>query len=178
MVAPHAVSPPLKSTMRRGITGMMIPSASMSMTTVTKMKAKAARPGCTASGALISLRFDRLGGAQCSEGGVVRGVNPVYVGRGHAQVAKLPVLQAVDPPVDRKRLSARPGLLHNRGLADVASLLDDIQLAEAIDLRGNGGDRREQWLMLLRDVLHVTQPVVDESEPVAVQRGAHTAASI
>lgn len=42
--APDAVSPPRNSTISRGSTGMMIPSASMSMATVMKMNAKAARP--------------------------------------------------------------------------------------------------------------------------------------
>ena len=81
------------------------------------------------------LRLDRLPGTQRGERGVIRGVDPVHVGGRHAQVAQLPVLQAVDPSVDRKRLAARPGLLDDRGLADVTRLLDDVQLAEAIDLR-------------------------------------------
>src|SRR6267154_6330047 len=45
MRAPSAASPPTKSTTSFGSTGMMMPIASMSSSTVTNMKAKAARRG-------------------------------------------------------------------------------------------------------------------------------------
>ena len=44
-----------------------------------------------------------------------------------------PLLQAVEPAVHDQLLAARPGVAHDRGLADVARLLDDVELAERVD---------------------------------------------
>src|SRR5215470_17917124 len=54
MRAPSAASPPTKSTTSFGSTGMMMPIASMSSSTVTNTKAKAARRGAREAGFFIS----------------------------------------------------------------------------------------------------------------------------
>jgi hypothetical protein len=51
---------------------------------------------------------------------------------GQAQVAQSTICQTVDPAMHCQTLSALPGTLDNRGLADVCDLLDYIEFAQAL----------------------------------------------
>ena len=48
------------------------------------------------------------------------------------EIAQQAVVQRVDPGVDGERLAARPGVLHDRRLADVERLFQDVQFAQPI----------------------------------------------
>src|SRR5438309_12096468 len=56
-------------------------------------------------------------------------------GDAHAEMAEQPVLEPVNPAVDRERLAALPGVADDRRLTNVAHLLDHVQFAEDIDAR-------------------------------------------
>ena len=49
-----------------------------------------------------------------------------------AEIAHQAVVQAVDPAVHGDDLAASPGILDHRCAANVAHLLDDVELAETI----------------------------------------------
>ena len=57
------------------------------------------------------------------------------------------------------------------------SLLDDVQLAEAIHTVGPV-ETVELRMLQVRDVLHVAEPVVDEPPPDPVQGRLHAAAAV
>jgi len=73
-------------------------------------------------------------------------------------------------------LSARPGVVQDRRLADVAHLLHDIELAQAPQALLRVA--MQQRMVLLLHVLHVAQPVVDEPHPRIIKRRAHPAAPV
>ena len=75
-------------------------------------------------------------------------------------------------------LPAGPRVLYGGGDADVAHLLADIQLAEPPHLFVVIAQGVELVAVLLVDVLNVTQPVVDESTPFAVEGRRDAAASV
>ena len=54
----------------------------------------------------------------------------VRIRHGRSQVAHQAVLQSVDPSVDRESLSTIPCVPHDRGLAYVGNLFDDVELAK------------------------------------------------
>jgi TRAP-type C4-dicarboxylate transport system substrate-binding protein len=118
------------------------------------------RRSATARSSLAALR---------AEGRPVRRRGLVARGDGGVEVAQQAVLEAVDPAVHVQLLAARPGVLHDGGLAHVRHLLDDVQLAQAVLRAGP---------VLVAHVLHVPQPVVDQAVALVVQRGAHPAAAV
>ena len=94
-----------------------------------------------------------------------------------AEVLEQAVFQAVNPAVDLQRLAPCPGVLHNRRVANVARLLDDVELAEQIELLGVRA-RLDGPLVLLLDVDDVAQPVVNQSEAAAVEGRLDAAAAV
>jgi len=84
----------------------------------------------------------------------------------------------VDPSVKRERLSSSPRVAHDRCLTDVDDLLDDVQFAEPIVPLGLAAALIEVRLMGALYFLHVTEPVVDESQLVVAQRRQHAAAAV
>src|SRR5437660_10229352 len=71
------------------------------------------------------------------------------------QVAHQAVLQSVDPTVDDELLSAIPPVTHERGLAYIGNLLDDIELAQQIDASSSVTDSRHPDVVLGMHVLDV-----------------------
>ena len=95
-----------------------------------------------------------------------------------AEVSNEAVAERIDPAVDRQRLPAAPRIADDGCLADVASLLDDVQLAESIEARrgiGFGVDGRSVTVL---NVLHVAQPVVDQPERIAAVGRLDPAAAV
>ena len=77
-----------------------------------------------------------------------------------------------------QRLSARPGVLHDRCRAHVHRLLQHVQLAQPVDRRWGIGRPIEKVRVLVTHILHVAQPVVDEPELLPLEGGAHAAAAV
>ena len=80
--------------------------------------------------------------------------------------------------MDGELLAAGPDVPHDRRLADVDHLLDDVELAEASVARRLVGERRQVLDAAVHDVLHVAQPVVDQPELLVAQGGEHAAAAV
>src|SRR3954447_20718573 len=99
------------------------------------------------------------------------------VRRIEAEIGEAAVLQTVNPPVDVDDLVAGPGILNHRRLADMSRLLEDVELAQAIDARGHV-EPLEGRILGIGDVLHVAQPVVDQPELDVVERRLHAAAAV
>ena len=78
----------------------------------------------------------------------------------------------------RDVLAACPGVLDDRGLADVGDLFDDVEFAETVVLGGFTGQGINTTLVFFADVLDVAQPVVGEAHAFAAQHGAHAAAAV
>ena len=77
-----------------------------------------------------------------------------------------------------QRLAPCPSLPHDRRLANVHHLLDDIQLAQAVVALALGFQRGKLRLVLPAYVLDVAQPVVNQPQPIVAQRGEHPAAAV
>jgi len=86
-------------------------------------------------------------------------------------------VQTVNPGVNGQPVSPPPRILDDGRLTDVQRLLYDVQLAEAVrcGLRRDGGKNR---VMTVSNVLDVPQPVIDQSEPVAVERRVYASAPV
>ncbi|MEY2599387.1 MAG: hypothetical protein RLZZ142_1646, partial [Verrucomicrobiota bacterium] len=54
-----------------------------------------------------------------------------------------------------------PGILHDGGFAYMQDLFDDVEFREVVRLGLLGGETFEELRVLLADVLHMAQPVVD-----------------
>ena len=78
-------------------------------------------------------------------------------------------LESVIQACTLRGLAARPGVLHDGGFADVARLFDDVQFAQTIETRLLG-EPHERRAVQARHVLHVTQPVINQTERRAVER--------
>ena len=100
------------------------------------------------------------------------------VGNVGAEIAEEPVLKAIDPAVDGQRLAAGPGVPHDRGLADVGHLFDDVEFAEPIGTCGIVGKIQETTLVFLAHILDMAEPVVGEADSFAAEHGADAAAAI
>jgi hypothetical protein len=59
-----------------------------------------------------------------------------------AQVFQQAVVQAVDPAVHHHTLATLPGVGHHRGVADVARLLQHVQLHQRVDTQASGRPAR------------------------------------
>src|SRR4030095_6058865 len=95
----------------------------------------------------------------------------------HVEVAEQAVADVVDPAVHGELLAAAPGVAHDGGVADVADLLDHVELAEPREALAFG-ERLELRAMLGAYVLDVAQPVVDEAELVVAQCRLDAAAAV
>jgi len=94
-----------------------------------------------------------------------------------SKLAQAAIAEAVDPSVHCDRRSARPRVLDDSRLADVARLLDDVQLAQTID-GAFPGKRDEFGVVTTLHIFDVTEPVVDESKPRIVERRTDASTSI
>ena len=88
---------------------------------------------------------------------------------GVARVDRLCELNVVEQGVHVDDLSALPGVLDDGRLADVARLLDHVQLAQPVDAHVPL-ETVERGVLRVGHVLDVPQPVVDQSELDAVER--------
>lgn len=95
----------------------------------------------------------------------------------HSQVVQEAIAQAVDPAMDLHLLPARPRVLDDRGVADIIGLLDDVKLAEGVQLRG-AEDALHGHDMLMMDIANVTQPIIDEAQLAALQGSLDAATTI
>lgn len=77
----------------------------------------------------------------------------------------------------RQHLATRPGILYQRGAANIGHLFNDIQFAQAIEPLIFRGDFKD-GLMFIADILHMPQPVVDQPQPPFLEHGAHPATAI
>jgi hypothetical protein len=107
-------------------------------------------------------------------------VRALLVGARHreSEVAQQTIVQCVNPRVNDQLLASRPRVLNDRGLADVCGLIDDIQLAQSVDLRIDIAGVLDIGCVLGANVLHVPQPVLYQPEPRIVERGANAAAPL
>src|SRR5258708_32351067 len=94
------------------------------------------------------------------------------------EIVQPPVMNAVDQPVDGKRLAAPPRLLDDRGIAHIVDLLDDVELAQHVGMRRFVGFRRDHGLVLLAQRADAVEPIVDKAELVAVERRLDAAAAV
>ena len=94
------------------------------------------------------------------------------------EVVQQSVVQPIDEPVQRQRLAAQPRFLHDRRAGDVDDLLDDVELAQAVDAPAEIRDPVQPGPMLGGDVLHVPQPVVDEAVRRVLERRPDAAAAV
>jgi hypothetical protein len=96
---------------------------------------------------------------------------------GHAEVAQDAIPDPVDPAMHCEALLPLPCALDDGGLAHIHDLLDDVQLAQPLELLGvvlAGGERRE---MFVAHVLHMSQPVIDQAEGTTAQGRLDAAAA-
>ncbi len=77
-----------------------------------------------------------------------------------------------------QRLATVPGVLDDAGVADVGDLLDDVQLAHAVDLRFLGGKGRDVFTVLVIQVADGAQPTVDQPQLVVAHGGPYAAAAV
>ena len=111
---------------------------------------------------------------QCQRG--VIGQTDIACRRGgELQIFEQAVVQAVDPAVHHHTLVSAPGVANDGGAADVAGLLQHVQLHQCIDLQ-TAVQAGQEALVGIAHVLHVAQPVVDQACALIVQRRAHAAA--
>jgi hypothetical protein len=71
-----------------------------------------------------------------------------------------------------------PGIVNDSRLADVYNLLDDVQFAQPIVSLIEFGQPIYLDAMLHMHVLHVSEPVVDQAQPVVSQSGQNSAAAV
>src|SRR5258708_7290896 len=58
------------------------------------------------------------------------------VGDGNPEVVQVSVVNSIDQAMDGELVSAAPGLLNDRRAADIADLLDHVELTQNIDMGG------------------------------------------
>ena len=85
------------------------------------------------------------------------------------QVTQQAIGHIIDPAMHGQILPATPGVLDNGRLADMANLLHNIQLAQAVHLRLFGIQRLQQWRVNVPDVLDMAQPVIDQPQALIKQ---------
>src|SRR5690349_12653647 len=86
--------------------------------------------------------------------------------------------QIVDPGMYGNLLAAPPGLQNDRVAADIAHLLDDVELAQGINPLLAVGQRIEARLVLSAQFTDSVEPVVEQPELVLLERRLHTTASV
>src|SRR5690606_25381131 len=71
-----------------------------------------------------------------------------------------------------------PGVLDNAGVADVGDLLDDVQLAHAVNLRLFSGIAGDMVTMFVIKVTNRAQPAVDQAQLIIMHRGTNATATV
>src|SRR5215211_3021042 len=102
----------------------------------------------------------------------------IKAGDSDIEVAQQALMQAVDPAMHGEFLAAFPCIAGNAGVADVGDLLDNVQLAKAVEGLGITTHAGKVLVVLLAHVLKMAQPVIAKSESIAAQRGLHPAAPV
>jgi len=100
------------------------------------------------------------------------------VTKGDAEVMEESVAEAVDPSMHDEGLTSLPGFADDGGVRDVSDLLDDVHLAEAIDLFRGVGDLREFRTIFYGAVGDGPQPVIDQAMGLFFQRRLDAAAAV
>nr|GEU28124.1 hypothetical protein [Tanacetum cinerariifolium] len=95
----------------------------------------------------------------------------------HAQFLQLAVLDAIHPAVYRQLLAAFPRVPHDGGLANVRDLFDYVQLHQALRAALFVDHGAHVALVLLRHVVHMAQPVVDQAHAGAGHGRVHALAA-
>src|SRR4030088_425641 len=80
--------------------------------------------------------------------------------------------------MNRQLLTTFPCVAGNRRVADVGNLLNDIQLAKSVRRLSVIFYTRQIFLMLLSDVLNMTQPIIAQAKSLPPEHGHHATASI
>src|SRR5262249_20450183 len=111
-----------------------------------------------------AVRSSSIGPSECGDRARVLGGEHAVARHRQPEVAQAPVLEAVNPAVHRERLRAPPRVHHDRRPAHVGGLAQHVQLREPGRRLRVGGAAREVIGVLLGHVLHVPQPVVDQSQ--------------
>src|SRR5690606_4943886 len=88
------------------------------------------------------------------------------------------VLDAVDAAMNRQRLPAVPGVLDNGGVADVGDLLDDVELAHAVELGLFARETGDVVAVFVVQVANGAQPAVNQAQLVVTHRCTHAAATV
>src|SRR5438094_496266 len=94
------------------------------------------------------------------------------------QITQPAVVQSVNPAMHRQLLSALPDVTHDGSLAYIEYLFDDVQLTEPVAPVRFVAPARESHRVFVAHVPHMAQPVVNQTQPVAAQGGAHAAATV
>jgi hypothetical protein len=98
-------------------------------------------------------------------------------GDADVQVMQEPVIKTINPAVHAEVLAALPGVVDHCRLADVLDLLDDVQLTEPLEFF-RPVKLRQMRFMLLRDILYVAQPVINQAVLLILHRRQHAAAAV
>jgi hypothetical protein len=97
---------------------------------------------------------------------------------GDAEIVEQAIAEAIDAPVDAETLASGPGMLDEGVFAKNAYLLDDIQLAEAVEAIGLARGSLEKGAILFRKDGDGVKPVVNESEITGIQGCLDAAAAV
>ena len=97
---------------------------------------------------------------------------------GHLEVAQESVSDPVNPSMHAQWLPSLPGRVANAAAANVADLLDYVQLAEAVDAGPFACHGRQRALVLLVNMAHVSQPFARQAKPGATFSCPHTCTSV
>src|SRR5437660_782841 len=71
-----------------------------------------------------------------------------------------------------------PGVLNDGGFANVADLIDDVQLAQFLRARFFGGKRIELDRKLVAHIRQMAQPITDQPQVFLVDHRLNAAASV
>ena len=71
-----------------------------------------------------------------------------------------------------------PGVLHDGGVTDVGDLLDDVELAQAVDLFFLTGQLGQVHAVFVVEVADAAQPAVDQAQLVVAHGGADATAAV
>lgn len=97
-------------------------------------------------------------------------------GRGRdLQVIQQAVVQAVNPAVNDNRLPTLPGIAHHRGVTCVAGLFEHVEFDQGIN-PVRLGQLLQKLQMGVSHILHMTQPVIDQTGALVVHGRTHAAA--
>ncbi len=102
----------------------------------------------------------------------------IPAGNADIQISQQSVFEIVNPAMHCQLLSSLPCLLHDGRLADIRDLLNNIQLAEPLKTLSFFADSGQYCFVFLFHVLHVTQPVINQSQLAVAESGLHATTSV